>query len=271
MKVKHLAIALVAASLFASACNRVPHTGEANMKTELDSLSYALGFIEAKGWKERVQQTPFDTIDFKQVALAFKDAKLLDRYLDFRRNQFDTLNVAMFKKGFFNELAYDKSYFTDMTADVYVRKIFQQNKEKRDSLKKAEATENLKKGEEFLADNATKGGVITTESGLQYKVIEEGDGPVPTADDRVKCTYHGTLIDGTVFDSSVERGDTATFRVKGVIKGWQEALTMMPVGAKWKLYIPSNLAYGEKGAGTDIGPNETIMFDVELIDILESK
>ncbi|PWD98743.1 FKBP-type peptidyl-prolyl cis-trans isomerase [Marinilabilia rubra] len=271
MKVKHLAIGLIAASFFASACNRVPHTGEANMETELDSLSYALGFIEANSWKERVQQAPFDTLDFKQVALAFKDANILDRYMEFRKNQFDTLNVAMFKKGFFNEVAYDKSYFTDMTADVYVRKIFQKNKEKRDSQKKADAAENLKKGQAFLDENALKDGVISTESGLQYKVIEEGDGPVPTPEDRVKCTYHGTLIDGTVFDSSVERGDTASFRVKGVIKGWQEALTMMPVGAKWKLYIPSDLAYGQNGAGTDIGPNETIMFEVELIDIIESK
>lgn len=269
MKVKHLAIGIITALFIASACNRVPNTGEANMETELDSLSYALGFIEANSWKERVQQTPFDTIDFKQVALAFKDAKLLDRYMDFRRNQFDTISVEMFKKGFFNEVAFDKSYFTDMTADVYVRKIFQQNKEKRDSVKKVEAAENLKEGEAFLEKNATKDGIITTESGLQYKVIEEGNGPVPSADDRVKCIYHGTLIDGTVFDSSAERGDTATFRVKGVIKGWQEALTMMPVGAKWKLYIPSDLAYGESGAGTDIGPNETIMFDVELIDIVE--
>jgi len=271
MKVKHLAIGLIAASFFASACNRVPNTGEANMETELDSLSYALGFIEANSWKERVQQAPFDTLDFKQVALAFKDANILDRYMDFRKNQFDTINVEMFKKGFFNEVAYDKSYFTDMTADVYIRKIFQRNKEKKDRLKEAEAAENLKKGQAFLDKNATKTGIITTESGLQYKVINEGEGPSPAPDDRVKCTYHGTLIDGTVFDSTVERGDTATLRVNGVIKGWQQALTMMPVGAKWKLYIPSHLAYGPNGAGTDIGPNETIIFDLELIDIIESK
>jgi FKBP-type peptidyl-prolyl cis-trans isomerase FklB len=106
---------------------------------------------------------------------------------------------------------------------------------------------------------------------MQYKVIEEGDGPKPTLRDRVKCTYHGTLIDGTVFDSTVERGDTATFRVNGVIKGWQEALTMMPTGSKWKLFIPTELAYGNKGAGENIGPNETIIFDMELVDIVNNK
>ena len=271
MKVKHLAIIIMAASFIASACNRIPNTGEAQMETQLDSISYALGYMEATSWKKKVEQAPFDTIDFKQVALAFKDSKILDRYMEFRKNQFDTLDVEMFKKGFFNEVAYGKSYFTKRSADAYVRTIFLANKAKRDSLKQAKANDNLKKGENFLKENATKNGIVTTESGLQYQVLKQGNGPVPTAKDRVRCTYHGTLIDGTVFDSSVERGDTATFKVTDVIKGWQEALTMMHQGAKWKLYIPSDLAYGPNGNGRSIGPNETIIFEVELIDVLKSK
>ncbi|HDR50106.1 MAG TPA: FKBP-type peptidyl-prolyl cis-trans isomerase, partial [Mariniphaga anaerophila] len=103
----------------------------------------------------------------------------------------------------------------------------------------------------------------------QYEVLVEGDGPIPAADDRVRVHYHGTLIDGTVFDSSVERGEPAVFGVGQVIPGWTEALQLMPVGSKWKVYIPSNLAYGERGAGADIGPNTTLIFEVELLEIVE--
>jgi FKBP-type peptidyl-prolyl cis-trans isomerase FklB len=127
--------------------------------------------------------------------------------------------------------------------------------------------ENAAKGKEFLAENATKEGVTTLESGLQYKVLKEGEGTIPTASDRVQVHYHGTLIDGTVFDSSVERGDPATFGVTQVIQGWVEALQLMPVGSKWRLFIPSELAYGDRGAGGLIGPNSALIFDVELLDI----
>ncbi|MDQ3051265.1 MAG: FKBP-type peptidyl-prolyl cis-trans isomerase [Bacteroidota bacterium] len=122
-------------------------------------------------------------------------------------------------------------------------------------------------GKKFLEDNSKKEGVITLPSGLQYMVIKEGTGAKPGADDKVTTHYHGTLVDGKVFDSSVDRGQPVSFAVNGVIPGWTEALQLMPVGSKWKLFIPSDLAYGERGAGGDIGPNETLIFDVELISI----
>lgn len=127
--------------------------------------------------------------------------------------------------------------------------------------------ENKEKGEAFLAENAERAEVKTTDSGLQYEVLKEGSGEKPAATDKVTVHYHGTLIDGTVFDSSVDRGTPASFPVNGVIPGWVEALQMMPVGSKWKLFIPSDLAYGARGAGGDIGPNSTLIFDVELLSI----
>lgn len=131
----------------------------------------------------------------------------------------------------------------------------------------AAAEENTAAGKKFLEENGKKEGVVTTKSGLQYKVIEEGKGEKPTATDKITAHYHGTLIDGTVFDSSVNRGEPIQFPVSGVIAGWTEALQLMPVGSKWRLFIPSDLAYGERGAGGDIGPNSTLIFDVELISI----
>jgi FKBP-type peptidyl-prolyl cis-trans isomerase FklB len=122
-------------------------------------------------------------------------------------------------------------------------------------------------GKEFLAANSKKEGVLTTESGLQYQVLKEGSGIKPTINSTVTTHYHGTTIDGTVFDSSVQRGTPASFPVNGVIAGWTEALQLMPLGSKWKLFVPSNLAYGERGAGQQIGPHTTLIFDVELLEI----
>jgi FKBP-type peptidyl-prolyl cis-trans isomerase FklB len=119
----------------------------------------------------------------------------------------------------------------------------------------------------YLDENAKKPGVKTLPSGLQYMVMKEGTGAKPTTADTVVCHYHGTLLDGKIFDSSVDRGQPATFPVSGVIPGWTEALQLMGVGTKWKLFIPSNLAYGERGAGGSIGPNETLIFEVELLSI----
>ena len=128
-------------------------------------------------------------------------------------------------------------------------------------------SKNVEEGVNFLKANATKEGVVTLPSGLQYKILTEGNGPKPAASDQVTTHYHGTLIDGTVFDSSVQRGQPATFPVNGVIQGWVEALQLMPTGSKWQLYVPSDLAYGTRGASDDIGPNTTLIFDVELISI----
>ncbi len=125
-----------------------------------------------------------------------------------------------------------------------------------------------KAGEEFLKENAKRPEVKVTESGLQYEILSEGNGAKPSAEDRVKVHYHGTTIDGTVFDSSIERGEPATFGVRQVIAGWVEALQLMPVGSKWKLYIPSELAYGSHGAGAAIKPHSALIFEVELLDIL---
>jgi FKBP-type peptidyl-prolyl cis-trans isomerase FklB len=126
---------------------------------------------------------------------------------------------------------------------------------------------NRREGEAFLEENGKKEGVITLSSGLQYEILREGNGAKPKATDKVKCHYHGTLLNGQVFDSSVQRGVPAVFGVSQVIKGWVEALQLMAVGSKWRLYIPSGLAYGTQGAGNSIEPNSTLIFDVELLGI----
>ena len=136
---------------------------------------------------------------------------------------------------------------------------------------KVAGEKNVKDGETFLADNAKKEGVKSTATGLQYKVLKSGKGKTPKATDTVKTHYHGRLIDGTVFDSSVDRGEPVSFPVNQVIPGWTEALQLMKEGDKWQLYIPSKLAYGERGAGGKIGPNSTLIFDVELISIEAGK
>ena len=127
--------------------------------------------------------------------------------------------------------------------------------------------QNLDAGQAYLTKNGTRAEITSLPSGLQYEILTKGDGPKPQATDTVTTLYHGTLIDGTVFDSSVERNQPASFPVNGVIQGWVEALQMMPVGSKWKLHVPSHLAYGDRGAGGAIGPNATLIFDVELIKI----
>jgi FKBP-type peptidyl-prolyl cis-trans isomerase FklB len=127
------------------------------------------------------------------------------------------------------------------------------------------AAANLKAGQEFLEANRTKAGVVALPSGLQYEILVEGKGPRPAVTNKVTCHYHGTLIDGTVFDSSVRRGQPATFPLNAVIKGWTEGVQLMPAGSKWRFYIPSQLAYGERQVSAQIGPNSTLIFDVELI------
>jgi FKBP-type peptidyl-prolyl cis-trans isomerase len=161
---------------------------------------------------------------------------------------------------------------TLMTEDE-IRATFQQLqasvKAKQDEKLKVLGETNKKEGDTFLAANKTKEGVVTLPSGLQYKILQQGTGPKPTAADTVVCNYKGTLINGTEFDSSYKRGQPATFPVGRVIKGWTEALQLMPTGSKWQLVIPSDMAYGERGAGNDIGPNATLIFEVELVSIQE--
>ena len=136
-------------------------------------------------------------------------------------------------------------------------------------LQEKSSENTISEGRAFLEANGKRTEVSTLKSGLQYEILKEGNGSQPKASDKVKVHYHGTLIDGTVFDSSVRRGEPATFGVTQVIAGWVEALQLMPVGSKWKLYIPSNLAYGAQGAGQHIGPHTTLIFEVELIDIVK--
>src|SRR5262249_42118223 len=139
-------------------------------------------------------------------------------------------------------------------------------KQQQEKMKQAAET-NQKDGESFLAANKTKEGIVTLPDGLQYKILKAGTGPKPTTTDTVVCNYRGTLVNGTEFDSSYKRGQPVTFPVSGVIKGWTEALQLMPVGSKWQLFIPSNLAYGERAMSPELGPNSTLIFDVELVSI----
>jgi len=150
---------------------------------------------------------------------------------------------------------------------IMLRKFSREVQEKQHAKRIISAQENLKKGNEFLEKNKKNEGVLTTQNGLQYVVLKQGDGPRPSQTDKVKVHYRGTTIDGTVFDSSYDRGQPTTFQVNSVIKGWTEALLLMNVNSKYKLFIPSNLAYGQRGSEPKIGPNEVLIFEVELLGI----
>lgn len=160
-----------------------------------------------------------------------------------------------------------KTLLTDEEAQAAIAELQNDLRKKQTEHMQAAAETNRKAGDAFLAANKTKEGVVTLASGLQYKILKAGTGPKPTATDSVVCNYRGTLIDGTEFDSSYKSGQSATFPVNGVIKGWTEALQLMPVGSKWQLFVPPALAYGARGAGSDIGPDSTLIFEVELLSI----
>ncbi len=171
------------------------------------------------------------------------------------------MNVEDFVKGVKDVLTGNKTEMTHAEAQKVVNEHFRK-------LAEAAYAVNKETGEKFLAENAKKEGVVTLPSGLQYQVLVEGSGKKPSATDRVQCHYEGTLIDGTVFDSSIKRGEPAVFGVNQVIRGWVEALQLMQEGAKWRLYIPYDMAYGEHGAGEMIPPYSALVFDVELIKVL---
>jgi FKBP-type peptidyl-prolyl cis-trans isomerase FklB len=203
------------------------------LTTDRDKESYALGMNIAKGLK--AQSVDVDT------ALLLRGMK-------------DTLSGA-------------QPLLSDEQAVAALKELQGEVQKKQDEEKKELGDKNMKEGRAFLADNKTKEGVVTLPSGLQYKILTQGTGPKPTAADTVVCQYRGTLINGTEFDSSYKRGQPATFPVGRVIKGWTEALQLMPVGSKWQLFIPPDLAYGDRGAGGVIGPNATLIFEVELVSI----
>lgn len=185
---------------------------------------------------------------------------------DLSRQPID-IDVTPFLQGMRDALEKNKSQLTDDEIKAALAQLQSQANTKAEAENKALGEANLKQGEEFLAGNKAKPGVVALASGLQYKVITMGTGPKPTAADTVVCDYRGTLINGKEFDSSYKRGQPASFPVNRVIKGWTEALQLMPVGSKWELFIPPDLAYGSQGAGQDIGPNSTLIFEVELHSI----
>ncbi|HUD63880.1 MAG TPA: FKBP-type peptidyl-prolyl cis-trans isomerase [Candidatus Sulfotelmatobacter sp.] len=182
-----------------------------------------------------------------------------------------TLDPVLVARGMKDAMTGAKTMLTEDEARTVIQKLQGDVRQKMEAKAKEEGTTNRKAGEDFLAANKSKEGVVVLPSGLQYKILTAGAGPKPAATDTVNCNYRGTLIDGKEFDSSYKRGQPASFPVNGVIKGWTEALQMMPVGSKWQLFIPPDLAYGDRGAGQDIGPGETLIFEVELLSIGEAK
>jgi len=203
------------------------------LKTDKDKTSYAIGLSIGRGLQR-------DSVDFDPniVARGLKDA-----------------------------LAGGKPLLTDDEAQSAMAGLQNDVRKSQEDKMQQTAEKNKAAGEAFLAANKTKEGIVTLPSGLQYKILKEGSGAKPTANDSVVCNYRGTRIDGTEFDSSYRRGQPATFPVGQVIKAWTEALQLMPVGSKWQLFIPSELGYGTRGAGADIGPNATLIFEVELLSI----
>lgn len=178
------------------------------------------------------------------------------------------VDSAALIQGMKDALAGSKTLLTEDEARAALMQLQSEMQAKQQEKAKQEGEAGKKEGDAFLAANKGKEGVVTLPSGLQYKILKEGTGPKPTADDSVVCNYKGTLINGTEFDSSYKRGEPATFPVGGVIKGWTEALQLMPVGSKWQLFIPADLAYGPRGTpGGPIGPNSTLIFEVELMSI----
>jgi FKBP-type peptidyl-prolyl cis-trans isomerase len=214
------------------------------LKTQKDKTSYAVGMNVGKGLGANLRQGSVD------------------------------VDQAILLRGLKDALAGGKTLLTDDEAKAVLTQLQtemrarQQEKMKVEQEKmKAVAENNKKEGDEFLAANKVKDGVVLLPSGLQYKVLTEGTGPKPAATDTVTCNYKGTLTDGTEFDSSYKRGQPLSIQVNGVIKGWTEALQLMPVGSKWQLFIPSDLGYGDRGSGPVIGPGATLIFEVELLSI----
>jgi FKBP-type peptidyl-prolyl cis-trans isomerase FklB len=183
------------------------------------------------------------------------------------RKQSVHVDPSILARGLKDALAGGKTALTEDQARATLMEVQTEMRKKQQEQMQQAGEANKKDGEAFLAANKSKDGVVTLPSGLQYKILTPGTGPKPTASDSVVCNYRGTLINGTEFDSSYKRGQPATFPVTGVIKGWTEALQLMPVGSKWQLFVPSDLAYGERSPSPEIGPDSTLIFEVELLSI----
>ena len=212
-------------------------SSNAALPTDKDKLSYAIGMNVGKGLHR-------DGVDVDP-------------------------NVLL--RGLKDAMAGGTTLMTDEEARASIVQLQGQLRAKMEAQQAQAGETNKKAGDDFLAANKSKPGVVALPSGLQYKILKEGTGPKPMATDSVKCNYRGTLIDGKEFDASEKHGGPATFPVNGVIKGWTEALQLMPVGSKWQLFIPPDMAYGSRGAPPDIGPNETLIFEVELLSIEEKE
>ncbi len=288
MKKVSLILVLAATAVLSSCTAQAP---KANLANEVDSLSYAIGLARTEGLDQYLAQQGIDSTQMAMFIKGFNEgARKIGKddaaYMaglqigqmvskqwveGFNRQIFGndstmTLSRENMLAGFLTGVAKVKGAMTKEEAQEYMTKQMDTIKEKAIAEKYAD---NKAAGEKFLAENKEKEGVITLPSGLQYKVIKEGKGAKPTETDRVKVNYRGTLIDGKEFDSSYKRNEPATFRANQVIKGWTEALTMMPVGSKWELYIPSELAYGTRETGGDIKPFSTLIFEVELLEIVK--
>lgn len=264
---------------------------KASFKTDVDTLSYAIGMAQTQGLKEYlVGRLNVDTAYMNDFIKGLNDGANktgkkdvaymaglqigqqiktqmepgINREL-FGNDSTQSINMANFMAGFISGTTGKGGMMSADSAQRYVQENMEAIKERSSEKQYAE---NRDKGVKFLEENKTKEGVQTTESGLQYKIITQGKGTIPAVTDRVKVNYRGTLIDGTEFDSSYKRNEPATFAANQVIKGWTEALTMMPVGSKWELYIPQDLAYGSRDTGT-IPPYSTLIFEVELLDIVK--
>jgi FKBP-type peptidyl-prolyl cis-trans isomerase len=231
------------------------------MNTRIFSVALAITLLSACSQGQKGPVTLTNEMDSVSYAIG------VDIGSNFKRGKMEDVNVDALSKGLRDGL--DSNVMMDQALlEQVMQNYMQKLQEKRMAEEQAATEENRVKGEAFLAENGKKPGVTTTASGLQYEVVTMGTGPKPTASDKVTVHYTGTLIDGTKFDSSVDRGQPATFPVGGVIRGWVEALQLMPVGSKWKLYIPSDLAYGPSGGpGGSIPGNSTLIFDVELLEI----
>lgn len=245
MVLRKLSVVLLVCGLFVYAANA---ESKIEIKSKVDSLSYSVGYNIGQNL---LQQFANDTISFIPD-LCNEGMK-------------DALNKATAKLS----AEQIQTIMMSLQQELMVKREAQ--RVEMDKKRKVAGDENKKKGDAFLAENKTKEGVKVTESGLQYKVITLGKGKKPTTANDVKVHYKGMLIDGKVFDSSIERKEPVTFPVTGVIKGWTEVLQLMPEGSKYMVYIPSELAYAERGAGRDIGPNEVLVFEVELLQVLDKQ
>lgn len=246
------------------------YSGKATLTNNVDSVSYALGVLNGSAITSQLSQSlPFNITDSTALAKLLVKYDLNSNFVTHFSNIFEGLNSEAFKYGFYHQSVLGNPQISLNDAENTCDKRFNSIKSRKEAEHAASLTKNLEEGKAFLADNAKKSGVVSLESGLQYKVITMGNGQKPTPSNRVKVHYTGKLLNGKVFDSSIERGEPITLSLNNVIKGWTEVLQLMPTGSKWIVYIPSDLAYGERGGGDDIPGNATLIFEIELISIVD--